>query len=250
METIGLIAAMTQESQALLRIVKRSQRASISHFRCYSFDLPGQRCVLVTSGMGVRRASQAARALVEICSPQRLISFGIAGAVESDLEIGDVVLPESFCHLENEMPGALSPLAHWSAAAQVAAAHELSEHGAKVYIGTAITTDGSQVTKDQLGDLAHPVLEMETAGIAQVAAEKGIPVLSLRAISDGPRAPIPVDLGEIMDDDANLRIDRLLNAVLRNPRVILQSRQMMQNSRIAEHHAALALLAALLQGAS
>ena len=54
----------------------------------------------------------------------------------------------------------------------------------------------------------HPILEMETAGIAQVAAENGIPLLSIRAISDGPRAPIPFNLGEMMDEDANLRAGR------------------------------------------
>jgi len=47
--------------------------------------------------------------------------------------------------------------------------------------------------------MENPVLEMETTGIMSAAAEKSIPVLSLRAISDGPRAPIPFDLETMMD---------------------------------------------------
>jgi hypothetical protein len=86
---------------------------------------------------------------------------------------------------------------------------------------------------------------METAGIAQVAAEKGIPLLSLRAISDGPRAPIPIDLGEVMGADANLRIGRLLAALIRRPRTLLEVRPILRNNRIAADNAAIALVAAL-----
>jgi hypothetical protein len=103
--------------------------------------------------------------------------------------------------------------------------------------------------EDQLGEMRHPVLEMETAGIATVAAEKGIPLLSLRAISDGPCAPIPFDLGEMMDEDANLQAGRLLKAIVRNPRIVFQSRRLMRNSKIAADNAAAALSAALSQPA-
>jgi adenosylhomocysteine nucleosidase len=250
METIGLIAAMTQESDALLRCIKGQKRTTVGPLRGYSFELSGQSCVLVTSGMGIRRASQAARNLVAMNTPHLLISFGIAGAVEADLEIGDVVLAEAVCRLEHGVHSPLLPLAPWPDAAREAVAQVLAKHGARLLAGTAITTGGSQVTKSQLGEMLHPILEMETAGIAQVAAENGTPLLSLRAISDGPRAPIPVDLGEMMDEDANLQAGRLLKALLHNPRIVFQSGQMMRNTRIAADNAAVALVAALSQATS
>jgi hypothetical protein len=88
---------------------------------------------------------------------------------------------------------------------------------------------------------------METAGIAQVAAEWGIPLLSIRSISDGPRSPIPFDLEAILDDNDNLRIGTILKMVFRRPQLIFQSRHMMQNSKIAADHAAAALVAVLRQ---
>jgi nucleoside phosphorylase len=249
METIGLIAAMTQESAAFLRCVKQWQHFAVGPFRGNSFVISGQTCLLVTSGMGVRRAAEAARTLVEKSSPlntpRLLISFGIAGAVQADLDIGDVILPEAFCKMEQGVPGALTPLASWPTAAREAATQALAKRGAHLFAGTAVTTGGSQVMESQLGELKHPILEMETAGIAQVAAEVGIPLLSLRSISDGPRAPIPFDLGEIMDEDANLKAARLMQMILRNPGIVLQSRQMMRNNRIAADNAAFALMAAL-----
>lgn len=247
METIGLIAAMTQERAALLRCVTQWQRIAVGPLRGNRFVLSGKICLLVTSGMGVRRAGEAARTLVERNYPSLLISFGIAGAVRADLEIGDVVLPEAVCRLEPGVLGSLTPLAPWPATAREAATQALTQRGAHCYTGTAITTGGSQVMQPQVAGLKHPVLEMETAGIAQVAAERGIPLLSLRAISDGPRAPIPFDLGEVMDEDANLRPGRLMKMIVRNPGIVLQSRRMMRNNRIAADNAAIALVAALSQ---
>jgi len=249
METIGLIAAMTQESAALLRCVTQWQRIAVGPLRGNQFVLSSKICLLVTSGMGFRRAGEAAQTLVERNpppnAPRLLISFGIAGAVQADLDIGDVVLAEAVCKLDQSVLGSLSPLAPWPDAAREAAIQALAKRGAHLFAGTAVTTGGSQVTEYQLGELKHPILEMETAGIARVAAEKGIPLLSLRAISDGPRAPIPFDLGEVMDEDSNLRTGRLLKMIVRNPRIVLQSRQMMRNNRIAADNAATALVAAL-----
>ncbi len=242
METIGLIAAMTQESDALLRCIKESKALRLGAFQARSFELAGQTCVLVTSGMGTQRASEAAQSVIETLSPRCLISFGIAGATETELEIGDVVAAESVCRLER---GGITPqqqLEPWTQGAWEAASRTLAVRGAHLYVGTAITTGGSQVSEGQLGDILHPVLEMETAGIAQVAAEHGIPLLSIRAISDGPCAPLPIDPAEMMDEDANLRPGRIFMAIMRRPGIVRQFGRMMQNTRIAADNAALALI--------
>ena len=82
METIGLIAAMPQECDALLQRVKQVEKSKLNSFRCYRFNLFGRNCLLVQSGMGSRRAMDATRALLNYISPQFLVSFGIAGAVQ------------------------------------------------------------------------------------------------------------------------------------------------------------------------
>ena len=247
METIGIIAAMTQESNALLRYIKGWEQSGRGSFSEKHFALSGRRCVLVTSGMGVRRASEAARYLVEMSQARLLVSFCIAGAVEAELEIGDVVAVEATCRLDEGVAGPALRLESWSDTAREAIAQVLARRGRRLYTGTAITTGGSQVREDRLGGIMHPILEMETSGIAQAATEKGIPLLALRAISDGPRAPIPLDLSEVMDEDANLRAGRLLMAIVRQPRILLQLGRMMRNTQIAADHAALALVAALSQ---
>jgi adenosylhomocysteine nucleosidase len=248
MRKIGLVAAMAQESKALLHQLTTWDRISLSHFQASRFELSGQQCVLITSGMGMQRAAAATRELMNDFSPHLLISFGIAGAVDAELQVGDVVLAESVCQFDRGVVSPLIPLSHWMDAAYKAISHIVSEQGHRVYTGTAVTTNGSQATQVQLGDLLHPILEMETAGIAREAVEKGIPLLSLRAISDGPSAPLPFVLGEVMDEHANLRTGGLLRLILRHPGIIFQSLRMRRNSRIAEESAASSLLAAISRG--
>jgi adenosylhomocysteine nucleosidase len=247
METIGLIAAMPQESKALLRYIKEWKRIALGPFRAFHFRLMDRDCLLITSGMGLERAMAGTRALLAVTSPNLLVSFGIAGAVNTDLSIGDVVAARNTCRVERGQPGPFRPLASLSMDAWNAAAQVLQPDGARLVAGTAITTRGSQVLLELPEEMDRPVLEMETAGIAQVAAEKGIPLVSMRSISDGPKSPIPFDLGEILDEKYKLRMGRMLRMVLRRPQIIFQSRGMLRNSSLAADHAARALVAALSQ---
>jgi hypothetical protein len=67
----------------------------------------------------------------------------------------------------------------------------------------------------------------------------------MRAISDGPRAPIPFDLEVMMDENANLKIGRILLQMARQPGIFLQLSRLMRNSSLAADNAAYALMNAL-----
>ena len=247
METIGIIAAMSQESNALLRLIRQSERSDLGPYRCYRFRVSGWECWLLTSGMGIRRAARATRALIDATSPQLLVSVGIAGAANADLEVGDVVASRNNCLFEDGIAGPFQPLGRLSEAAWQAAEKALQSGGAGLYPGTAVTTHGAQSVQQMPEQVENPILEMETAGILSAAAEKSLPVLSLRAISDGPRAPIPFNLEQMMDEQDNLRTGVIIQTILGHPRMLPQLVRMGRNSRLAADNAALALLAALSQ---
>jgi adenosylhomocysteine nucleosidase len=245
MKLIGLIAAMNQESNALLRLIGAKKKITLGKFLGYNFNLDHLECVLITSGMGMKRAAEAAQILGKVYAPDALISFGIAGAVETELDIGDVVVARATCKLRGSIPGQVIPLAIWREAAREAMSKALAAQGKHIWTGTAVTTRGSQVGTDQLKDLLHPILEMETAGIAQAAAERNLPVFALRAISDGPNSPLPFDLAKVMDENANLKLGYLAREMLSHPRYGLKFSQLVKNSALAAHTAALALVAGL-----
>jgi adenosylhomocysteine nucleosidase len=247
METTGIIAAMQQESAAVLRLVSKWERSTLGPYRCQRFQLFERDCWLLTSGMGVKRARQAAHTLTRMISPQLLISVGVAGAVNDDLEIGDVVNARSNFLAEKGVLGSFQPLALLSEAARQTVAQALQPRRARFHSGTVITTRGSQFVQRQPGELENPILEMETAGIVLVSAEEGIPLLSLRAISDGPNTPIPFDLDKVMDEEYNLHIGMLIKTILGHPHLLIKFLRLGRNARQAAENAATALIAALSQ---
>ena len=247
METIGIITAMSQERDAVLHLIKRWERTTLGPFNCSRFRFLDRDCLLVTSGMGLRRAADATRVLIEMTHPQLLVSVGVAGAVNSDLEIGDVVVSRRTCLLDKGRPGPFQPLTFLSDSAWQAAVQALQPRQVRLLSGTAITTRGSQFVQDQPKELVNPILEMETAGIAQAAAGYGIPLLSLRGVSDGPRAPIPFDLEAAMDEEYNLRMGKIIRTILGHPKIIPQLVQMSRNATKAASNAAITLIAALSQ---
>ncbi|HUH96268.1 MAG TPA: hypothetical protein VLZ89_02855 [Anaerolineales bacterium] len=247
MATIGIIAAISQETEALLRTIGQWEPIAIGPLRAYHFRLVEREGLLIESGMGFKRAADAARALLAAGDPDFCVSFGVAGAVEDDLQIGDVVLSRSTCTLDQGRPGQFHRLASFSNAAKQAAAQALERSGARLYSGTALTTRGSQIVLRRAQTMEHPILEMETAGIAQVLEEKGIPLLSVRAISDCPREPIPFGLDGALDEDGGLRLGRMILMVMRQPRILFRSARLLQNVKRAADLAATALAAALRQ---
>lgn len=246
METIGIIAAMSQESAAVLRLIKRWERSRLGPFQSRRFRVNDRDCQMVTSGMGIERAAQAAGLLVEASHPQLLVSVGVAGAVNPDLAIGDVVAARNTCLLDQGELGPFQPLALLSDEARQAVEQVLQHRRAHLFSGTAVSTRGAQFIQAQEQELTNPILEMETVGIARIAAQHGIPLLSLRAISDGPRAPIPFDLAAMMDEEFNLRTGKMIRAMLGNPRMLPQLLHMGQNTSLAAGNAAAALIAALI----
>ncbi len=244
-ERIGIIAAMPQESHAILRLVKAHTTTLPGSFRGHGFQGSGRMCWLVTSGMGPDRAAKATQALVEGIYPELLVSVGVAGGAEANLQIGDVVISSAYRILENGEPSAPKPLTDLSEEAWQAAAQTLISRGASLYQGTAITTRGAQFVPAGTETLLNPILEMETSGIAGIASEHSLPLLSIRGISDGPESPIPFDLNKVMDEQYNLLFGEILKEVLRHPGWLPGLLRMQGNTRKAADNAAAALLAVL-----
>ncbi len=177
--------------------------------------------------------------------PRLLVSFGVAGAVHTGLQIGDVVSVGSVALLERGNPGPITPLTALSGAAHAAVEAVLQAAGSRLVIGSALTTPGSQVVKQELSDMVNPVLEMETAAIAQAAAENGVPLIGLRGISDTPEQPLPVDPDKVMDENYHLQIGKLAAVLLRRPAILLQANRMRRNTALAAENTAMAVIAML-----
>ena len=245
METIGFIAAIRQEIHPFLRRVETPVVERLGEFTCFRFRLAGRACLLVRSGIGLVRAVSAACALVEAEKPSLLVSFGVAGAIHEGVRVADVVVARSAALLDAGVPDHILPCASLSAAALKAVTGVVRERGARLFSGTTISTPGPQATRVPAADIANPVMEMETHGIALVAARHGIPLVAIRAVSDSVEEPLPFRLEDFTDAACNLRVAAFIAHTIRHPRILPLLVRLQRNTRAAAENAAVAVLAAL-----
>ena len=236
---------MRQEASPFLRRVGRYRRGSIDAFPLYRFTLSGSECVLIECGIGLERAAEATRTLCDRFRPRLLVSFGVAGAPNVDLSVGDVVAVQWTCRLENGALGRANPLTHWSGAALEAAARALGACGARLLPGTAVSTRGEADVILPTGGLECPVLDMETAAVAEVAAGHAVPFLSFRAISDTPDDPLPFTIADSLDEANRLRVGRIIAGIIRHPGRIPRLARLRRNMACATRNLTAAVCAAV-----
>jgi nucleoside phosphorylase len=106
-----------------------------------------------------------------------LISAGFAGALDEELQVGDLLLSENFSSPE-----------------LLASAHlDFAREG--IFLGKLATVPGIVDSKSErdrwASDSGAAAVDMETEFITSACAAQQIPMLSLRAISDTPSMPFP-----------------------------------------------------------
>jgi adenosylhomocysteine nucleosidase len=234
---------MPGEARPLLRLVGESRAGRIAGRKAWYFQTGTSRCVLILSGMGLEPARKAARALVEAESPRAILSFGIAGALNAGLAIGDIVAGERCLMWENAALGDACLLADLPEAARQAASAAARTLGARYLRGTIVTVRGIQAVPALARGIS--VVEMETCAIAGAAAQQGVPLFSLRSISDSPEEPIPFTMAG--GEDFHLQPLALLWAILRDPRIIRSLARLKSNSAKAARNLAEVVFAILCQ---
>ena len=180
---IAITFAVPHES-AELRKVLRSPDVLIAH-----------------TGIGTAAAEKCVGRLLAEHQPRWLLSSGYAGALDPALAHGELFLAENFTSPEL--------LARSSARRGILTTQENAAETPAEKTALARATGAQAV-------------DMETSAIARVCAEHGIPMLSLRAISDTADAEIPVPLHISYDlKKQRPRVFALLAFLAKNPARIL-----------------------------
>lgn len=137
---------------------------------------------------------------------------GVAGALTEDLAVGDVIAANAV-YTPDE---ALTP------SAVPAGALRPYRTGALLSLDRVLVTadekrDARQPTPDGVSPLA---VEMETAAVARVAIENGVPWAAVRAVSDTAMESLPLDFNRLRTTDGDLPVSRVALAAIINPRSI------------------------------
>lgn len=232
---IAVITAMPGEYRAVAESLGTAAAAQVGTLRAGRFSLAGHEFLLVESGMGFHNAARAAEMLIRDARPDLLISAGFCGGIDPDLQAGDVVVAEEIIIVSGggfeAVPVSLSPAGRDFVACQAAEGNRVA---GGTFVTTSTVTSKSRLAAMLPDSCPKPVAEMESGAVAIAAAENGIPLLAIRAVSDCAAEELEFSLEEFCDPDLRrIRVGKVLLTVLRRPRIILQLVRLSRSSRRA-----------------
>jgi adenosylhomocysteine nucleosidase len=231
---IGIITAMPEETHSVVRALGGADKQCNNGLKFLQARYGGHEIVLTEAGMGFRNATSAAEKLAQEVSLDLMVSAGFCGGIAQELQVGDVVFATGLALIsENGLENVTAVFAA-SAADFVSRQRAAGERVfAGVFVSTAVIMPKSRIAAILPGDAPYPVVEMESAAIARVAATNSIPFIGLRTVSDPVDEELGFTLDEFCDDQLRIRIPRVLLTIIRKPHIIPQLIRLARNSRIA-----------------
>jgi len=189
-----VIAALEQEAHALVRRMPRSESVGP---RLSTWE--GGGLVVMVAGVGKVAAAMAAQYACDVFKPRCVIAIGLAGGVEDDVRPGQVIVASGAAQHDMDarpltdakgiIPGLGLSIIQADAAVTekllLAARFESKDARSGVVLtGDRIIT--ARAVRDGLvRDFPDGAcIDMETAAVAQVAHQNGLPWSALRVISD------------------------------------------------------------------
>jgi adenosylhomocysteine nucleosidase len=165
---IAFICAMPMELEPLIRKLDLHE-STVGNVTMHTGTMGDRRVVGIVTGMGTAFATEGTTRLLDAVPVERVVVVGITGAVENETPIGTLVLPEVVINSATGGEYRPAPLGEGKAA------------------GAMWTTDTLITDLDTITGLrARGVvsLDMETAAIAALCEQRGIPWSVFRVISD------------------------------------------------------------------
>ena len=188
----------------------------------------------VVTGEGVQNAERELALKLNEVQPRAVLGVGFGGALSASLEIGDLVVVSMIDGLIEIQPSETL----------LAAAQTLSMD--RIKTGIAITVDEvvcEAAAKRRLAarlSIAEPaVVDMESAVIARICAERRIPFLIVRAVSDLLDEDLPVDFNRCRNEGGRISSLKVIRAAAGRPGAVkglleLQRRSRLCADRLAE----------------
>lgn len=200
MRCIGIIGAMEQEVIGLKEQMKDVKIFRMASMEFFEGILEGKKVVVVRSGIGKVNAAVCTQILVDIFHVEVVINTGVAGSLNNDINIGDIVVSTDVVQHDMDVTplgyskGQIPDMDELAFAADEALRRlAVDVCGAvnpdiEVFEGRIASGDqfisSQEVKNDIVKNFGAYAAEMEGAAIGQTAYLNKVPFLIIRAISD------------------------------------------------------------------
>ena len=226
MNKIAIMGAMPEEIEPLLKKVENIKKVEYANNLYYEATYKGKELVIAYSKIGKVFSSLTASTLIEKFGCQKLLFSGVAGAINPELHIGDLIIADKLCQHDLDITifghdfgyvpeGAKfveTDKALREVAKEVAKKSELS-----LVEGTIATGDQFVASNERKTFISEnfqaDAIEMEGASVAVVCNALNVPFFVLRAISDTANDDAGMDFDEFMVGSAIISANFILDMV-------------------------------------
>lgn len=228
MVCIGVIGAMEQEVDSLIRQMEDKEEKTMAGMVFHRGKLWNQEAVVVQSGIGKVNMAICTQLLIDLYEVDMLINTGVAGGLHKDINVGDIVISSDALQHDMDVsglgyePGVIPGMETSVFAADpelVSMAREACEivnSEIQCFVGRIVTGDqfiSDSKTKAKLvKQFDGCCAEMEGGAMAQVAVLNKVPFVIVRAISDKADDSAQIAY-EVFEEKAIIHTVKLLAAM-------------------------------------
>lgn len=207
---IGIITAMADETMPLYeKLGKAKGEGKVAGATVHQFEIDGNEIYLAKSGVGEIRAALTAQMLVDIFEVEAILNFGFVGSLDNRFDVGDLTLVGATVHYQfdtseiDDVPagqydGKDSVYFHLDRNLIAKVQNELGGILPIVIDASGDKFVASREEKEYLRTFGAHICDMECAGLAIATERNGIPLLSIKVISDKADESANVSFGEVV----------------------------------------------------
>jgi len=201
LSTAGVVAALAMEARTLnLRTRRRDGLFEV-----------GDGTLVAVSGMGGAAALGAAGTLID-AGATSLVSWGLAGGLDPGLQAGTICLPSMVVSRDG---AAFATDLHWREILTAAIGPRLVVVSGKL-LTSPVAIEDIAAKAAAFGETGAVAVDMESAGVAQVAALNKVPFVAVRAIVDTACDTLPRAV-MAAGSQGRVRFARLILGIIRSP---------------------------------
>jgi nucleoside phosphorylase len=239
---ILLVMSSPEELRPFLHKV-RHRRVSFRGRKAWNFQGPGYTGLALLAGMGGTAPRDLTAQAVTATAPHVVLVAGFGGALTALPPPGGLLIA-SECWRWASISGPLTKINFSPPAPPPTLASLLQDQGLPAFTGALVTTP--RVTPkgslpDQIFFLPKPVLDLESAEVADAIRTYNLPFLAVRAITDGVGEEIKEFLADIINQHQGVPLSRLFPALCAAPHRVGYCLHLWRRSLLAGRNLAEAL---------
>lgn len=223
MSKIAIMGAMVEEIEPLLEFFKEYKTIEYGSNRYYETSFESKELIIAYSKIGKVHAALTATIMIERFGAKQLLFSGVAGAINEELKIGDLIVATKLCQHDLDITAFGHPYGYVPEGKQfIETNKELLELAKKIANKKGIKLkEGVIATGDQFianetkkvwikETFRADALEMEGASVAVVCDALNIPFFILRAISDAADMDAGFNFDEFLKSSSKISAEFLI----------------------------------------